>query len=112
MWRSSGYEALFPQEYCKTDWSVLEDRFRKKLYPYADLHRLKSVELLSSHMTVCSPPGLYMTVFPSSPHSPAGPSVPSLRGCLSCYTKVLAFLPIAFSSELQQKSTSTMYTGL
>ena len=38
--------------------------------------------------------------------------MPSHRGCLSCCTKALAFPLIPFSSELQQKLASTMYTGL
>lgn len=29
------------QEYCQTPWSVLQDRFQRRLYPYADSYRLK-----------------------------------------------------------------------
>lgn len=32
---------LPPQEYCRMQWSVLEERYQKRLYPYADFHRLK-----------------------------------------------------------------------
>lgn len=46
------------REYCQTDWSVLEQRFREKLYPYADLHRLKSQCAKSSWMSLMLHEGL------------------------------------------------------
>lgn len=33
--------SLVLQEYCRTEWRVLKDRFEKNLYPYADSFRLK-----------------------------------------------------------------------
>jgi ectonucleoside triphosphate diphosphohydrolase 4 len=46
------------REYCQTDWSVLEERFRQKLYPYADLHRLKSQCAKSAWMSLILHDGL------------------------------------------------------
>ena len=40
-WGQSEVCGLPPQEYCRMQWSVLEERYQKKLYPYADFHRLK-----------------------------------------------------------------------
>ncbi|RWS12840.1 ectonucleoside triphosphate diphosphohydrolase 7-like protein [Dinothrombium tinctorium] len=47
-------------EYCKTDWSILQERFRKKLYPLADEERLLTECFKSAWITTVLHKGLRM----------------------------------------------------
>jgi hypothetical protein len=89
------------QDYCKTDWSLLEERFKQNLYPYADQHRLRSQCGKSAWMSLILHEGLGFPLQATRLTTAAEISQHNVHWSLGAILYLTRYLPLR---EIQQQA--------